>query len=114
MDGRRFVVLALLAMGLAGCQRPYAPPFEQWLEPETPYSPSSSTGNAFDGYAFAAKDVEENCGKYLNRNNFTPAMRQKVLDLMSGPLSRLRNASGRKCSFEFRPHKPGEIGRASC
>src|SRR5687767_14705881 len=109
MDGRRSAFFALLLLiTVAGCRQHTSLPFNQWVEPVTPYAPTNSSDNAYDAYALAAADVEAKCGKYLDRNFYTPAMKQQCLALMSDALAKLSTASGRKCLFQFRPHKPGE------
>ena len=109
MEGLRFARLVLLsALLVAGCGQQVSLPYEKWAEPEPPYSPAASSDNAYDAYARAAADVETSCAQYLDRNFFTPAMKQKCIVLMGDALSRVQRAAGRKSLFQFRTHKPGQ------
>lgn len=109
MEGRPIYLIALCVLGVvAGCKQPADLPFEQFALTQPAYTPDNSSGNAYDAYALAAIEVEAKAGRYLSRNYFTPAMKQKAVELVGPALARIERRTGDKVPFEFRPYEPGK------
>ncbi|MCX7800380.1 MAG: hypothetical protein N2109_08580 [Fimbriimonadales bacterium] len=110
-DGRLRLLgpLAAAVLLLAACGRREPPPYETWFVPEQPPLPAEGSGNAFDGYARAALEVEAGAGEALGWSSFPSERRNRVLAVCSRPLARLAAATARPCAFRFTAVEPPRL-----
>lgn len=70
--------------------------------------PQAGSNNAFDGYLTAARQAVELDPEGAGRVSFTPGQRAQALQRIAPALATLKSATGRQCTFEFRPTPPFE------
>ena len=93
-----FAVGALL---LAGCRSHGPEERVSRASPPPAYTPIPNSGNAFDGYALAALQVEQTAGKQLTRVSYYPDQKKAAMKACASALSDIARASQSPCTFHF-------------
>ena len=97
-----------MALLLAGCGRKPESAFTTWAKAPTAYTPSPSSGNAFDAYVIAAQQAETMAAKYRDRVFFSPGQRVAATEMVSKPFQDVVSATSLPCEFKFTATKPFE------
>lgn len=92
----------VLACFVAGCGPSSAPMMPNWAVAQQPYSPEEPSTNAFDYYATAAREAEQDAGNaLLNRVSFDEKNRDALMEKIEKPLQDVRSATSKKCQFHY-------------
>lgn len=98
--------LTLSSIALVGCGRKPEPTFPSWATPPAAYTPQPSSGNAFDGYIFAAQSAESSAGKYLTRVSFFPDQKTAAAAAIKDAFDKTLAATALPCRFSFTATPP--------
>jgi len=106
--GNLALCLLVAVGGAAGCRRGSETTYQTYGTAAPAYVPREGSGNAFDGYALAAMQVEQQGGKHLTRVSFYPDQKRAAMAICAPALRLVASASRQACEFEYVPRRPFE------